>query len=39
MARNTTKKIPGPVTQETTAAPVPTVEVIRGDKRSAEVIK
>jgi pilus assembly protein CpaB len=39
MARNATKKVAGPVTQETTAAPLPTVEVIRGDKRSAEVIK
>jgi pilus assembly protein CpaB len=34
------KKVTGPVTQETpAAAPAPTVEVIRGDKRSAEVIK
>jgi pilus assembly protein CpaB len=41
MARNTsTKKVTGPVTQEgPAAAPAPTVEVIRGDKRSAEVIK
>jgi pilus assembly protein CpaB len=35
MARKNT----GPVTQETTVAPAPTVEMIRGDKRSAEVIK
>jgi pilus assembly protein CpaB len=28
-----------PVTQEAAAAPLPTVEIIRGDKRSAEVIK
>ena len=34
------KKAAGPVTQEApAAAPLPTVEVIRGDKRSAEVIK
>jgi pilus assembly protein CpaB len=41
LARNTnTKKVTGPVTPETpVAAPAPTVEVIRGDKRSAEVIK
>jgi pilus assembly protein CpaB len=42
VARNTTstKKVTGPVTQEApVAAPLPTVEVIRGDKRSAEVIK
>src|SRR5436190_2744845 len=40
MARNTTKKVAGPVTQAApVAAPLPTVEVIRGDKRSAEVIK
>ena len=41
MAHNTTtKKVKGPVTQEApAAAPLPTVEVIRGDKRSAEVIK
>jgi pilus assembly protein CpaB len=30
---------PAPVTQQTIAAPLPTVEVIRGDKRSAEVIR
>jgi len=30
---------PSPVTQQTIAAPLPTVEVIRGDKRSAEVIR
>jgi pilus assembly protein CpaB len=41
LARNTTtKKVTGPVTQAAPAAvPLPTVEVIRGDKRSAEVIK
>jgi pilus assembly protein CpaB len=34
------KASPGvPVTQEATAAPLPTVEIIRGDKRTAEVIK
>src|SRR6516225_1547751 len=34
------KKAPGPVTQAApAAAPLPTVEVIRGDKRSSEVIK
>ena len=39
VARNT-KKSAGPVTPETPmAAPAPTVEMIRGDKRSAEVIK
>jgi pilus assembly protein CpaB len=39
VARNT-KKVTGPVTPETlVAAPPPTVEMIRGDKRSAEVIK
>ena len=41
-ASNTTRKgAPGkPVTQEApAAAPLPTVEIIRGDKRSAEVIK
>jgi pilus assembly protein CpaB len=35
----TARKASGPVTQETTVAPAPTVEMIRGDKRSAEVIK
>ena len=35
----TARKAPGPVTQETIVAPAPTVEMIRGDKRSAEVIK
>jgi pilus assembly protein CpaB len=33
---------PGPVTQQATVAgpaPLPTVEIIRGDKRTAEVIK
>ena len=42
VARNTgsVKKTVGPVTPETVvAAPAPTVEMIRGDKRSAEVIK
>src|SRR5262249_43824949 len=36
-----TKRAPGPVTQAAApaAAPLPTVEVIRGDKRSSEVIK
>ena len=34
------KAAPGiPVTQQATVAPLPTVEVIRGDKRSAEVIR
>lgn len=35
------RKAPGPVTNETAsvAAPLPTVEMIRGDKRSSEVIK
>ena len=33
------RKTPGPVTQEVVVAPAPTVEMIRGDKRSAEVIK
>ena len=34
------KAAPGPVTQAApTAAPLPTVEMIRGDKRSSEVIK
>jgi pilus assembly protein CpaB len=41
VARNATgKKATGPVTPETPmAAPLPTVEMIRGDKRSSEVIK
>jgi pilus assembly protein CpaB len=34
-----TKKASGPVTQQTTAPALPTVEIIRGDKRSAEVIR
>jgi len=34
-----TKKVAGPVTQQTTAPALPTVEIIRGDKRSAEVIR
>jgi pilus assembly protein CpaB len=39
VARNTKKSV-GPVTPETPmVAPAPTVEMIRGDKRSAEVIK
>jgi pilus assembly protein CpaB len=39
-ASNKTRKAVGPVTPETTiAAPLPTVEMIRGDKRSSEVIK
>jgi len=33
------KKAVGPVTQQTTAPALPTVEIIRGDKRSAEVIR
>ena len=34
------KKAPGPVTQEAPmAAPLPTVEIIRGDKRTSEVIR
>src|SRR6185503_12681390 len=33
------RKTPGPVKQEVIVAPAPTVEMIRGDKRSAEVIK
>jgi pilus assembly protein CpaB len=34
------KKAPGPVTQEApVAAPLPTVEIIRGDKRTSEVIR
>jgi len=34
------RKVPGPVTPEgPAAAPMPTVEMIRGDKRSSEVIK
>jgi len=34
------RKTPGPVSQDApTAAPLPTVEMIRGDKRSSEVIK
>jgi len=40
VAKSSTKKVVGPVTQEAApAAPVPTVEIIRGDKRSAEIIK
>ena len=34
------RKAPGPVSQDApTAAPLPTVEMIRGEKRSSEVIK
>lgn len=34
------RKAPGPVTQESpVAAPLPTVEIIRGDKRTSEVIR
>jgi pilus assembly protein CpaB len=40
VAKNTAKKGTGPVTQEApVVAPAPTVEMIRGDKRSSEVIK
>jgi pilus assembly protein CpaB len=42
MASNTgSRKAPGPVTQAApaAAAPAPTVEMIRGDKRTAEIIK
>jgi pilus assembly protein CpaB len=35
----TPKKAGQPVTMESYSAPVPTVEIIRGDKRSTEVIK
>jgi pilus assembly protein CpaB len=37
----TTRKATGPITQQAAAAPapLPTVEIIRGDKRTAEVIK
>jgi pilus assembly protein CpaB len=39
-ASNKTRKAVGPVTTETVvAAPLPTVEMIRGDKRTSEVIK
>lgn len=38
-ASTSRKAAPGPVTQQSTIAPLPTVEVIRGDKRSAEVIR
>jgi pilus assembly protein CpaB len=38
-AATTARRATGPVTQQTIAAPVPTVEMIRGDKRTAEVIK
>lgn len=39
-AAASSRKVVGPVTQEApAAAPAPTVEVIRGDKRTAEVIK
>jgi pilus assembly protein CpaB len=33
------KAAPGPVTNDAAAAPLPTVEIIRGDKRTAEVIR
>ena len=34
------KKVTGPVTMEAMpAAPAPTVEMIRGDKRATEVVK
>ncbi len=41
MARVTAggKKVMGPVTEQSVAAPLPTVEVIRGDKRTSEIIK
>jgi pilus assembly protein CpaB len=40
VAKSTGKKVTGPVTPEApVVAPAPTVEMIRGDKRSAEVIK
>ena len=40
VVKSSGKKATGPVTQEApAAAPAPTVEMIRGDKRSAEVIK
>ena len=39
-SNNSARKAPGPVTNAApVAAPLPTVEVIRGDKRSSEVIK
>lgn len=39
-ASNSSKKTAGPVTQQAPApAPLPTVEIIRGDKRTAEVIR
>lgn len=39
-AAASSRKVVGPVTQEApAAAPAPTVEVIRGDKRTAEIIK
>ena len=39
VSSSSTRKPGVPVTQQTTAVTVPTVEMIRGDKRSAEVIK
>jgi pilus assembly protein CpaB len=39
VAGGTKKAAAGPVTQQTTAPALPTVEIIRGDKRSAEVIR
>ena len=39
-ASTSARKTPGPVTNDSSAAaPLPTVEMIRGDKRSSEVIK
>jgi pilus assembly protein CpaB len=38
-ASRSARKSTGPVTNEAAAAPLPTVEVIRGDKRTAEVIR
>jgi hypothetical protein len=38
--KSTTKKSAGPVTNDAPVAPpMPTVEIIRGDKRTAEVIR
>jgi len=39
VAGGTKKAAAGPVTQQSTAPALPTVEIIRGDKRSAEVIR
>jgi pilus assembly protein CpaB len=39
-AKTSARKNPGPITNDAPlAAPLPTVEIIRGDKRSSEVIK